>query len=511
MLNRQTLLNKLHSDSIDTPEEHIFTLPEKVLQFGTGVLLRGLPDYFIDKANKQGIFNGRIVIIKSTDSGDASAFDKQDSLYTICVKGIEDGATIETDIVNASVSRVLSAKNDWDEILQCAHNQEMTLIISNTTEVGISLLQEDITSKPPASFPGKLLSFLHQRYKAFNGSPDSGMVIVPTELIPDNGKKLQAIVIELARFNNLKEAFIEWLQNSNYFCNSLVDRIVPGKPSAKEKSQIEARLGYTDELLIISEAYRLWAIESSFDKVKEVLSFSKADTGVVIAPDITKFRELKLRLLNGTHTLSCGLAVLAGFETVKEAMEDPDFTAYMQNLMVLNIIPAIVDQNISEKEARQFASDVLDRFRNPFLDHKWLSISMQYSSKMKMRILPVLNEYYKRFDTNPNYIALGFAAFLLFLKSEADNGGYSGAVNETVYTIQDDQAAYFNIIWKEFNHRPEVIVWKVLVNKLVWGTNHALLPGFEDAVSKHLKTLIKNGSKQTIKSLLTYKPVVRYE
>lgn len=511
MLNRQTILNISPANGIETPADSIFRLPEKVLQFGTGVLLRGLPDYFIDKANKQGIFNGRIVVIKSTDSGDASAFDKQDGLYTICVKGIENGVTVETDIINASISRVLSAKNDWPEVLHCAHNQELTLIISNTTEVGISLVLEDMNLIPPVSFPGKLLSFLHERYQAFNGSPESGMVIIPTELIPDNGKSLQAIVVELARFNKLQEAFIEWLQNSNHFCNSLVDRIVPGKPSAVEKATNEVRLGYQDELLIISEVYRLWAIESSSDKVKQVLSFSAADKGVAIAPDITKFRELKLRLLNGTHTLSCGLAVLAGFVTVREAMEDRDFTAYMQNLMILNIIPAIVDQNISENEARLFALDVLDRFRNPFLDHKWLSISMQYSSKMKMRNMPVLNEHYERFDTCPDYIALGFAAFMLFMKSEIGNGNHIGAAKGSVYTIQDDQAAYFNTLWKEFNHRPEVIVLEVLANKLLWGMNAALLPDFEKAVSRHLQSLIKNGAKQTIKSLLTYKPVVRYE
>lgn len=505
MLNRQTIPNLSPASEIEIPADSIFSLPEKVLQFGTGVLLRGLPDYFIDKANKQGIFNGRIVVIKSTDSGDASAFDKQEGLYTVCVKGIEEGTTIETDIINASISRVLSAKNEWDKILQCAYDQEIRLIISNTTEVGISLVQEDITSMPPASFPGKLLAFLHQRYKAFNGSPESGMVIVPTELIPDNGKKLQAIVVELARFNKLQEAFLVWLQNSNYFCSSLVDRIVPGKPSVAEKFQIEDRLGYTDELLIISEVYRLWAIESSSDSVNQVLSFSKADKGVAIAPDITKFRELKLRLLNGTHTLSCGLAVLAGFETVKEAMQDPGITAFMQQLMTMNIIPAIIGEHISETEARQFASDVLDRFRNPFLDHKWLSISMQYSSKMKMRNLPVLLKYYEKLNSCPDYLALGFAAFLLFMKSELQDGSYTGAVNGTAYTLQDDQAAYFSGRWKE--SVPEDMVMIVLTNESLWGQNLALLPGFAEAVTRHLQSLIESGAKQTIRHLLTNKTV----
>src|SRR4030095_1653476 len=197
-LSKQNLKNITSRPGLIVPDERLFSLPERVLQFGTGVLLRGLPDYFIDKANRQGVFNGRIVVVKSTDSGDSSAFDKQDGLYTLCVRGLENGEKIEENIVNSSISRVLSAKDEWSEILQCAHNPNMQIIISNTTEVGIQLVQDDIHRLPPVSFPGKLLAFLLERYKAFDGSRQSGMVIVPTELILDNGKKLESIVLELA-------------------------------------------------------------------------------------------------------------------------------------------------------------------------------------------------------------------------------------------------------------------------------------------------------------------------
>src|SRR5215510_5854293 len=140
--------------NLEVPGKELFELPEKVLQFGTGVLLRGLPDYFIDKANKQEVFNGRVVVVKSTD-GDSSAFDKQDGLYTVCVRGVENGVTVEENIINASISRVLSSKTEWQRILECAHNPEMKIIISNTTEVGIQLVQDDINATPPVSFPGK--------------------------------------------------------------------------------------------------------------------------------------------------------------------------------------------------------------------------------------------------------------------------------------------------------------------------------------------------------------------
>ncbi len=494
-LSRKLLPSLEQNTEVMIPTPSMLELPEKVLQFGTGVLLRGLPDYLINKANRQGIFNGRIVVVKSTDSGDTAAFDRQDSLYTLCVRGIDNGTQVESNTVCSAISRVLSAKTQWESILECAKSTEMQIIISNTTEVGIQLVQDDIRQNPPVSFPGKLLAFLYARFQAFNGDSDKGMIIIPTELIPNNGKKLESILFELAHRNNLETEFIDWIENSNTFCNSLVDRIVPGKPDEKTREKTAQKLGYTDNLMTMSEVYRLWAIEGDA-RIKEILSFEQADEGVIVEPDIEIFRELKLRMLNGTHTLSCGLAFLAGFATVKEAMQDENMSAFISNLMLGEIGPSI-PYPIPEKNIQRFGMQVLDRFRNPYIEHRWINITMEYTSKMIMRNIPVLLQYYKNFSVPPEYISLGFAAYLLFTKPvKHENNTYYGEMNGQAYPIHDSHAAYFYETWKSVS--PDQLVETVLRNKNLWEHDLTTLPGFADKVNEYVRQMTVSGMQKVL-------------
>lgn len=500
LLNKENIRLIPAQPLLTVPDERIFALPEKVLQFGTGVLLRGLPDYFIDKANRQGIFNGRIVVVKSTSTGGADAFAAQDGLYTQIIKGIEDGKPVHEVIINSSISRVLSAQEQWQQVLDCAHDPNMQVVISNTTEVGITRSDDRITDAPPRSFPGKLLAFLYERFNAFKGSADSGMVIVPTELITANGSLLRSIVLDMAHDNKLGTSFINWLQQHNHFCNSLVDRIVPGPLAADEKAATEKALGYQDDLMIMSECFRLWAIESADPKVKAILSFAQADAGVVIAPDINTFRELKLRLLNGTHTFSCGLAFLAGFNTVKEAMKDPAFAAFIENLMTQEIAPALAPAGIDDATACSFAAKVLDRFRNPSLDHHWISITMQYSSKMKMRNLPLLERHYAQKPEVPVRMALGFAAYILFMKNHEQHGHATGQRNGIDYPVRDDQAAWFAAAWDAAG--ADNIADVVLGHSALWETSLSHYPGFLEAVRLNLHALITEGARNVLNGLL---------
>ncbi|HWI94250.1 MAG TPA: tagaturonate reductase [Flavisolibacter sp.] len=496
IVSRYTLKN-IDPDSVTVPDESLFELPEKVLQFGSGVLLRGLPDYFIDKANRQGVFNGRIVAVKSTSQGDVSAFDKQDGLYTLCIRDQKNGENFEENIINSSISRVLNAATQWNEVLDCAHSRDIKIIVSNTTEVGIQLILEDIRQHPPKSYPAKLLAFLYERFNAFGGSAHSGMVIIPTELVSNNGKKLEAIVLELAHLNGLEEEFLEWLENHNHFCNSLVDRIVAGKPNDEFLSAIEDKIGYHDNLLITAEDFGLWAIEGD-GQVKEVLSFAQADSRVIIKEDIDLHRELKLRLLNGTHTLSCGIAFLAGCKTVSDAMNDKIISSYIVDV-VQNEIASAIPYDVDSATIHDFASKVLDRFRNSQLRHRWLSIALNYSTKLKLRCIPVLMKHYERNDTVPEAIALGFASYIYFMKAVACKGDeYYGEFNGESYLIQDDLAEIFYKRWTGLSIASLV---QVVISDAFWGVDLLSLPGFKQSVIDKLNLIINNGMKEAVESI----------
>jgi tagaturonate reductase len=490
-LTAHNLANIVPKDNLDLPLPAHLSLPVKVLQFGTGVLLRGLPDYFIDKANKQGIFNGSIVVVKSTTQNKTSDFEEQDNLYTICIKGVEHGQKVNQYIVNSAISRVLSAKEQWDEVLDLAAYPELKIIISNTTEVGI-VLKEDEQIKSvytPESFPGKLLAFLYRRYQIFKGDTEAGMVILPTELIADNGAKLKSICLELSRINNLEEGFITWLGKANDFCNTLVDRIVPGALRPHDKRSTTEYLGYEDDLMIMSEVYSLWAIETKSERTKDILSFAKADNRIVITESIEKFIDLKLRLLNGAHTFSCGLALLSGFETVKEAMENAFFERYINDLMVTEITRTLTGTNIKEEEAVRFSRSVLDRFHNPYIEHRWESIATNYTSKMIMRNIPTLLEWYKRFPNKvPKNMALGFASYIYFMR--ADKFGAGTFIRNSYgkqIPIDDQYAPTLHMYWQATSC--EEAVGKILSDKSLWNADLTRLSGFEEAVIDNIRKL----------------------
>ena len=464
---------------------YLFDLPERVLQFGTGVFIRGLIDYFIDKANKEGNFNGRVVMVKSTAAGDIDDFREQDCLYTLLMKS----TGIEERVLCAGVSRVLDASSEWERVLECAADPGIEIVVSNTTEAGIVLDEKDrIDDTPPRSFPGKLLAVLWARWKALGSLPDSGLVIIPTELIPDNATLLKGILNELARINGLEAEFIRWMNEENDFCNSLVDRIVPGRLPAAEHAALEKELGYEDSSMIMAETFGLWAIETGRARTREVLSFSRSHEGIRIVENIEKYRELKLRLLNASHNLSCALGYLLGFKTVREAMADTAFDAWMRGLILGEIAAAIVSETesdvgrrITAEDAREFGSLVLERYRNPYIAFDWLSICVQDTSKIRIRAVPVILQYYNRFGFVGEHISMGMAAYILFMR-----GGEG-------YVVEDDYAENLRGKWQKYSGL--TLVKQVLGDESLWGVDLSVLHGFAESVALALERLEEKGVK----------------
>lgn len=485
------------------------TYPEKILQFGTGVLLRGLPDYLVQQANAQGRFEGSIVVVKSTDS-QTDEFSDQNNLYTVAVRGVQQGQAVSETTVVSAISRVLAAQTQWPQVLILARNPKLQIIISNTTEVGLNYVEESIFQSPPQSFPAKLTAFLYERFRSVGGSKAKGMVVIPTELVTDNGLKLREAVEKLAQFNELGKLFTKWLKFHVRFCNSLVDRIVT-RPTDEARQAIQQEVGYEDELLTMTEPYHLWAIEGD-DRVRETLSF--ADTSspqVIIDEDINFYKERKLRVLNGTHTLTMPLGYLLGLETVADEMSHPTMHKFVESLMLEEIVPTVPHYGIpgmDQAAVAAFAHDVLDRFRNPYLDHLLLNISLQETAKMQARNVATIQRYYEQFNKVPTYIALGFAAYLLFMKAVKEKDGqFFGEIpvpndGKITYPIRDDKAGYFYGDWKTVKVSSpatvQAFVKSVLSDTALWQTDLTTLSGFADAVTQNLNTLLTIGAEKAL-------------
>ncbi|TDS14878.1 tagaturonate reductase [Sphingobacterium paludis] len=497
MLLSKENLEKITANQVELPTQGSFALPERVLQFGTGVLLRGLPDYYVDQANKQGVFNGRILVVKSTSSSGADAFAQQDGLYTLCIKGKKDGKEVIQYTLNNAISRVLSASTDWNSILEAAKNPDLVAVFSNTTEVGIVMSNDKLTDVPPASFPGKLLAFLFERYHYFKGDAEKGLVILPTELISDNAQKLKKILLSLAAQNELDAAFVSWLESANDFCNTLVDRIVPGRLPAAEQQDTENLLGYEDDLMIMAEPFSLWAIETASPRVREKLSFASVDPGIVLVHSIDKFKEIKLRLLNGTHTLSCAAALWSGFVTVKEAMNNQAFNDFVRGLMQQEIGKAILDQYIEQADVDTFSSSVIDRFSNPFLDHRWENIALNFTSKMNMRNIALIEKWYNKNLVPPQHIALGFAAYLQFMNTQHVDGKYLQTIGDVTIALQDEFAPQLHDYWQD----KSTVAHRVLRDESLWGKDLSKYPEFEHTVQRYLDEMAENGVLKTIEKL----------
>ena len=472
-LNRELL-----SDGIPCPEDVIIgektNFPVKVLQFGEGNFLRAFVDWMIDVCNSKGLFLGSTVLVQPIEKGLAELVNKQDGLYTLLTRGIQEEKIVENKQIITSVKKCIDPYKEWQETVSVVQCPDLKFIFSNTTEAGIAYKPEPyVKGVCPNTFPAKLTSLLYERFLHFKGDKTKGLIILPCELIAENGKTLKKYVLKYASDWDLDAGYIDWIENANHFLSTLVDRIVPGYP-VNETEKIENELGYKDNLIDTAEIFHLFVIECPKEQIHDfesLLPFAEAGLNVIWTDDMTPYRTQKVRFLNGAHTSTVLAAFLSGLDTVGEMMEDELFGKLVKQIVFDEIM---VSLDMDEKTMNSYANSVLERFRNPFIRHELLSISLNSVSKWKVRVMPTLLEYFKKKKNLPSGIVFSLASLIAFYKGKMKDGLYFGKRNGKEYPINDsrDVVEFFNKIWND-----ERIDYKTITNSVL-GEFGVLEPGF---------------------------------
>ena len=468
--------------------------PEKVLQFGEGNFLRAFVNHFIDEMNEKADFNGKVVVTQPIAQGLANMINDQEGLYTLFLRGSENGQKVNKKRVISCISRCLNPYEDYDALMECASNPELRFIVSNTTEAGITYDSScQLDDKPASSFPGKLTAFLYKRYQ--NKLP--GFIILSCELIDHNGDELRKCVHQYIDQWGLDNDFRLWVDKDNIFCSTLVDRIVPGYPRA-EAEAICNQLGYKDNLIDTAECFGFWVIEGP-QSIKDEFPVDMAGLPIIVVDDVTPYKQRKVRILNGAHTSFIMAAYLAGQDIVRDCMEDEVIKGFMNKTIYDEVIPTL---ELPKDNLMQFASDVSDRFANPFIDHQLLSISLNSTSKWKARRRPSLLEYYKKTNELPKLLTFSFAAYIAFYHNGTEKGdGCLLAQRGTdTYKIMDDQWV-LDFYYDNKDLSDADIAKAVINNQKMWGDELSNLPGFTDEVINNLTMINELGMYEALKKV----------
>lgn len=411
--------------------------PVKVLQFGEGNFLRGFVDYMIDIANEKGYFDGDIVLVKPIEFGTLERLHKQGCQYTVSLRGIVDGeATVQNRIVT-SVTDAVAAVEDYEKYSAYAKLDTLRFIVSNTTEAGIVYDENDrLEMTPPHSYPGKLAKFLYERYQHFNGALDKGLIMLPVELIDDNGIHLKECVLKQADNWGLEEGFKTWLNEACVFTSTLVDRIITGYPR-EEAPKLWQEWGYEDDNIVTGEPFALWVIESDKDISKE-LPLPAAGLPVIFTDDQKPYKQRKVRILNGAHTSFVLASYLAGNDYVLQSMQDKLVFDFMYHTIYDEVIPTLT---LPKQDLEDFAQAVITRFNNPYVKHALLSISLNSVSKWRARCLPSLLGYVEKTGELPAHLTFSIAALMAFYSAtEREEKALIGKRGDGTYKILDDEA-----------------------------------------------------------------------
>lgn len=389
------------------------SLTERVMQFGEGNFLRGFVDWMIDRLNKENGGDYGVVLVQPLDKGLVDMINEQDGLYSLYLRGLQNGERVEETRVVECVTRGINPFADTEAFFDCAKNSDLRFIVSNTTEAGIEYKpNQNPDDFAGLTFPARLTLFMKKRFD----EGLRGFILLPCELIDKNGDCLKECILKYSSDWGFGSDFEKWVNEENHFTNTLVDRIVTGYPR-DTAADMEKSFGYLDNVIDTAEIFHLWVIEGD-KKYAEEIPFHKIGLNVLWTNDVTPYKKRKVRILNGAHTMMVLAAHLAGLETVKEAMDDELVFSFMKQGIFEEIIPTL---DLPKNELTEFANDVIERFQNPFIKHYLLSIALNSVSKYKVRVLPSVLQYIKDNKSEPKRLVFSLAALIAFYRTDAAN------------------------------------------------------------------------------------------
>ena len=475
--------------------------PVKVLQFGEGNFLRAFVDYWFDMSNEKAGWNGKVALVQPIAQGLTKLVNDQEGLYTLYLRGSENGEKIDRKRVISVVDACYNPYDaaDWEKIKEIAKSDDLEYVASNTTEAGIVYDPESkFDQVPPTSFPAKLTVLLYERFKAGK----KGVVILSCELIDNNGKELLRCVNSYIDQWQLEEGFKAYVNNDCLFCSTLVDRIVPGRiRDEKEVARLEAENGYHDVLIDVGEVFGVWNIEGP-EWLDKQLPFHAAGLNCPVVPDVTPYKKRKVRILNGAHTGFVLGAYLAGFNIVRDAVQNDTVLNFMNKMLYDEVIPTLP---LDRDDLMNFAAAVQDRFNNPFVNHELMSISLNSTSKWRARNLPSFTEYVNLTGKLPACLAMSFAAYIAFYSNDiqalTDKGLVCRRPNGDEYTVSDDRWA-LEFYWAHRADKAEELVHAVMTNKDMWGEDLTQIPGFEKQTVLNLNKIRSEGALAAYQSCL---------
>ncbi|WP_291858225.1 tagaturonate reductase [Marinilabilia sp.] len=481
---------KLNRSNMNKPAER----PVKIIQFGEGNFLRAFVDWMVQEMNDKAGFNGNVAVVQPIEFGMVDKLNQQGGLYTVVLKGIKDKKGVKDVNLIDSISKGINPYTDFADYLKLAENEDTRFVVSNTTEAGITFSDDDTPDmQPPVSFPAKVTLLLNHRFKTFNGATDKGFVFLPCELIELNGDKLKKYVLKYAEEWQMGTEFINWVNEANLFCNTLVDRIVPGF-NPDNIAELKETKGYEDNLVVEGEQYHLWVIKAP-KELEEKLPFSKAGLNVRIVDDVQPYRTRKVRLLNGPHTVMTPIAILCGEEYVRETLEHPVLGQFVRRVMKNEILPTI---DLPRDEMERYMDRILDRFLNPYVQHALMSISLNSISKFRARVLPTIFDYQRKNGELPNGLVLALASLIAF---------YRGKYEEKTIPLNDDEANinFFRNLWRKYESEEYTaldLVGDALANSELWGQNLNKVKGLTEKTAELLQGILKDGMLNVVSGIV---------